>query len=146
MANSSSGNAFVSEAGGSKSWASQIGHSIAKGSPLQRHFFESRCTARTQWRALQTRYTLRHRLRTKSWKTKSRIRHNLEWKNLESNKIPNGRNPDWIKSQMDEIPNGQNPDWKKFQIEWDFVNIHIKFCPWQKKSNVGNRVVQSRIM
>ena len=37
----SSGNAFVSGAGGLrfKSWAGQIGHSVANGSPLLEHFF-----------------------------------------------------------------------------------------------------------
>ena len=41
------GNAFVSETGGLrlKSWANQIGHSIANGSPPQRHFLERSCVA-----------------------------------------------------------------------------------------------------
>ena len=46
----SSGNAFVSGAGDLrfKSWACQIGHSVANGSlPLQ-HFFERSCVARAQ--------------------------------------------------------------------------------------------------
>ena len=48
----SSGNAFVSGAGGLrfKSQAGQIGHSIANGSPPLRHFFKRSCVARAQWR------------------------------------------------------------------------------------------------
>ena len=46
----SSGNAFVSGAGGLrfKSRANQIGHSVANGSPPLRHFFERSCVARAQ--------------------------------------------------------------------------------------------------
>ena len=46
----SSGNAFVSEAGGLrfKSRAGQIEHSVANGSPPLRHFFERSCVARAQ--------------------------------------------------------------------------------------------------
>ena len=46
----SSGNAFVSGAGGLrfKSQAGQIGHSVANGSPPLRHFFERSCVARAQ--------------------------------------------------------------------------------------------------
>ena len=46
----SSGNAFVSGAGGLrfKSRAGQIGHSVANGSPLLQHFFERSCVARAQ--------------------------------------------------------------------------------------------------
>ena len=46
----SSGNAFVSGAGGLrfKSRAGQIGHSVAKGSPPLRHFFKRSCVARAQ--------------------------------------------------------------------------------------------------
>ena len=46
----SSGNAFVSGAGGLrfKSRAGQIGHSVANGSPPLRHFFERSCVARAQ--------------------------------------------------------------------------------------------------
>ena len=49
-ASRSSGNAFVSEAGGlrSKSRASQIGHSVASGSPPLRCFFERSCVVRAQ--------------------------------------------------------------------------------------------------
>ena len=48
----SSGNAFVSGAGGRrfKSQAGQIGHSVANGSSLLRHFFEWICVAWVQWR------------------------------------------------------------------------------------------------
>ena len=48
----SSGNAFVSGAGGLrfKSRAGQIGHSVANGSPPLRHFVERSCVARAQWR------------------------------------------------------------------------------------------------
>ena len=48
----SSGNAFVSGAGGLrfKSRAGQIGRSVANGSPSLRHFFERSCVARAQWR------------------------------------------------------------------------------------------------
>ena len=47
-----SGNAFVSGARDLrfKSRAGQIGHSVAKGSPPLRHFFESCCVAHAQWR------------------------------------------------------------------------------------------------
>ena len=40
-------NEFVSEAGGLrfKFWAGQIGHSVANGLPLLRHFFERSCIA-----------------------------------------------------------------------------------------------------
>ena len=46
----SSGNTFVSGAGGLrfKSRAGQIGHSVANGSPPLRHIFESSCVARAQ--------------------------------------------------------------------------------------------------
>ena len=46
----SSGNAFVSGAGGLrfKSRTVQIGHSVANGSPPLRHFFEWSCVARAQ--------------------------------------------------------------------------------------------------
>ena len=46
----SSGNAFVSGAGGPrfKFRAGQIGHSVANGSPSLRHFFERSCVARAQ--------------------------------------------------------------------------------------------------
>ena len=46
----SSGNAFVSGAGGLrfKSRAGQVGHSVANGSPPLRHFFERSCVARAQ--------------------------------------------------------------------------------------------------
>ena len=46
----SSGNAFVSGAGGLrfKSRAGQIGHSVANGSPPLRDFFERSCVARAQ--------------------------------------------------------------------------------------------------
>ena len=46
----SSGNAFVSGAGGLrfKSRAGQIGHSVADSSPPLRHFFERSCVARAQ--------------------------------------------------------------------------------------------------
>ena len=46
----SSGNAFVSEAGGPgfKLRAGQIGHSVANGLPLLPHFFERSCVARAQ--------------------------------------------------------------------------------------------------
>ena len=46
----SSGNAFVSGAGGLrfKSQNGQIGHSVANGSPPLRHFFERSCVAREQ--------------------------------------------------------------------------------------------------
>ena len=46
----SSGNAFVSGAGGLrfKSRAGQIGHSVANGSPPLQHFFEWSCVARAQ--------------------------------------------------------------------------------------------------
>ena len=46
----SSGNAFVSGAGGLrfKSRAGQIGHSVANGSPPLQHFFERSCVARAQ--------------------------------------------------------------------------------------------------
>ena len=46
----SSGNAFVSGAGGLrfKSRVGQIGHSVANGSPPLRHFFEWSCVARAQ--------------------------------------------------------------------------------------------------
>ena len=46
----SSGNAFVSGAGGLrfKSQAGQIGHSVANGSPPLRHFFERSCVTRAQ--------------------------------------------------------------------------------------------------
>ena len=46
----SSGNAFVSGAGGLrfKSRAGQIRHSVANGSPPLRHFFERSCVARAQ--------------------------------------------------------------------------------------------------
>ena len=46
----SSGNAFVSGAGGLgfKSWAGQIGHSVTNGSPTLRHFFDKICVARAQ--------------------------------------------------------------------------------------------------
>ena len=46
----SSGNAFVSEAGGLrfKPWAGEIAHSVAYGSPPLRHFFERSCVARAQ--------------------------------------------------------------------------------------------------
>ena len=45
-----SGNAFVSGAEdlGLKSRAGRIGHSVANGSPLLRHFFERSCVARAQ--------------------------------------------------------------------------------------------------
>ena len=48
----SGNNAFVSVAGGLrfKSRAGQIGHSVANGSPLLRHFFERSCVARAQFR------------------------------------------------------------------------------------------------
>ena len=48
----SSGNAFVSWAGGlrSKSRAGQIGHSVAKGSSQLRHFLEKSCVTRAQSR------------------------------------------------------------------------------------------------
>ena len=48
----SSGNAFVSGAGGLrfKSRAGQIGHSVANGSPPLRLFFEWSCVARAQQR------------------------------------------------------------------------------------------------
>ena len=48
----SSGNAFVSGAGGLrfKSRAGQIGHSVSNGSPPLHHFFERSCVARAQWR------------------------------------------------------------------------------------------------
>ena len=48
----SSDNAFVSGAGGLRfdSRAGQIGLSVANGLPPLRHFFESSCVARTQWR------------------------------------------------------------------------------------------------
>ena len=51
-ASRSSGNAFVSGAGGPwfKSRAGQIGHSVANGSPPLRHFFERSCVARAQRR------------------------------------------------------------------------------------------------
>ena len=44
----SSGNAFVSGAGGLrfKSRAGQIKHSVANGSPVLQHFFERSCVAR----------------------------------------------------------------------------------------------------
>ena len=46
----SSGNAFVSGAGGLrfKSRAGQIGHSVANGSPPLRRFFKRSCVARVQ--------------------------------------------------------------------------------------------------
>ena len=46
----SSGNVFVSEAGGLrfKSRAGQIGRSVVHGSPPLRHFFERSCFARAQ--------------------------------------------------------------------------------------------------
>ena len=46
----SSGNAFISGAVGPrfKRSAGQIGHSVANGSPLLRHFFERSCVA--HWR------------------------------------------------------------------------------------------------
>ena len=49
MASWSSGNAFASGAEGLrfKSWAGQIGHSVANGSPPLQHFFERSCVART---------------------------------------------------------------------------------------------------
>ena len=45
-----SGNAFVVEAGGlrCKSRAGQIGHSVANGLPLLRHFVEMSCVAQAQ--------------------------------------------------------------------------------------------------
>ena len=48
--NKSSGNAFVSGAGGLrfKSLAGQIGHSVANGSSPLRHFFKKSCVARAQ--------------------------------------------------------------------------------------------------
>ena len=48
----SSGNAFISGAGGLrfKSRTGQIGHSVANGSPPLRHFFEWSCVAGAQWR------------------------------------------------------------------------------------------------
>ena len=48
----SSGNAFVSRAGGLsfKSRAGQIGHSVANGSPPMQRFFEWSCVTRAQWR------------------------------------------------------------------------------------------------
>ena len=48
----SSGNAFVSGAGGLrfKFRAGQIGHSVANGSPPLRHFFQRSCVARAQRR------------------------------------------------------------------------------------------------
>ena len=51
-ASGSSGNAFVSGAGGRrfKSRARQIGNSVANGSPSLQHFFERSCVARAQWR------------------------------------------------------------------------------------------------
>ena len=60
----SNGNAFVSGAGGQrfKSRASQIGHSVANGSPPLQHFFEKKLCrpgAMTRRWAPQTRYTLR---------------------------------------------------------------------------------------
>ena len=50
---SQSGNAFVSEAGGLrfKSRTSQIGNSVANGSPPLQRFFETSCVARAQCRA-----------------------------------------------------------------------------------------------
>ena len=52
IASWSSGNAFVSKAGGLrfKALTGQIGHSVANGSPPLRHFFERYCVARAQWR------------------------------------------------------------------------------------------------
>ena len=46
----SSGNAFVSGAGGQrfKSRAGQIGHSVANSSPPLQHFFKKGCVARAQ--------------------------------------------------------------------------------------------------
>ena len=54
----SSGNVFISEAGGLrfKFRAHQIGHGVANSSPSLRHFFEKSCAAR-RW-ASQTRHTL----------------------------------------------------------------------------------------
>ena len=48
--NWSSGNAFVAGAGGLrfKFRAGQIGHNVANGSPLLRHFFERSCVVRAQ--------------------------------------------------------------------------------------------------
>ena len=52
LASWSSGNAFVSGAGGLrfKSRAGKIGQSVVNGSPPLRHFFEKSCVARAQWR------------------------------------------------------------------------------------------------
>ena len=62
-ASKSNCNAFVSGAGGLrlKSRASQIGHSVANGSPRLRHFFKRSYVARAQWhgdgpRQLVTRF------------------------------------------------------------------------------------------
>ena len=66
-----SDNAFVSRVGGLrfKSWAGQIGHSVANGSPPQQHFFGRSCVARAQWRdglrKLATRFNVLQRV--KKW-------------------------------------------------------------------------------